>query len=270
MRSLFGIGVLVTRPEHQAMPLCGLLESEGAVCHRFATTQVESSADAHLIAAVGPLERYDLIVFVSANAVRFGLPLLGKLPLPGGLPLPRDNRGLELAAVGPATARALRDEGHSVAVEAAESIDSEGLLAHPRLQDPRGRRILLVKGRGGRDLLAAELTRRGADVHEADVYARRPARPSVAELTRLEALFAEQRIQVITATSLEIGSNLLALATPALREAVDRALWLVASERIGSGLRQIGLVAPLLQAASAQDRDLVAALLAWHSSGPST
>jgi uroporphyrinogen-III synthase len=254
MGRLFGIGVLVTRPEHQALPLCQLLESEGAVCHRFATTQVGSGADPRALSAeLGPLERYDLIVFVSANAVRFGLPLLG------------ENRGLELAALGPATARTLRDSGYSVAVEAATTIDSEGLLAHPRLQEPRGRRILLVKGRGGRDLLAAELTRRGAVVHAADVYARRPATPSADELAQLEALFASHRIQVITATSLEIGSNLLELATPALREAVNGSLWLVASERIGSGLRQLGLAAPLLEAASAQDQDLRDALLAWHS-----
>ncbi len=250
--------MLVTRPEHQALPLCHLLESEGAVCHRFATTQVESSVDPRLRAALGPLERYDLIVFVSANAVRFGLPLLG------------ENRELELAALGPATARTLRDAGHSVAVEAAETIDSEGLLANPRFKDPRGRRFLLVKGRGGRDLLAAELTRRGAVVDAADVYMRRRASPSATELAQLEALFASKRIQVITATSLEIGSNLLGLVTPAVREAVDRTLWLVASERIGSGLRQIGLVAPLLQAASAQDQDLVDALLAWHAKAPTS
>ncbi len=257
MGRLFGIGVLVTRPEHQAMPLCRLLESEGAVCHRFATTQVDPGPDPRaLLADFGPIERFDLIVFSSPNAARHGLPLLG------------GNRALELAALGPATARALRAAGFSVAVEATDTIDSEGLLAHPRLQDPRGQHILLVKGRGGRDLLAAELTRRGAAVSAADVYERRPVRPSAEEIARLEALFETHSVQVITATSLDIGANLLALATPALRQAVDRTLWLVASERIGAGLRQLGLAAPLLQAASAQDQDVKDALLAWQPSFP--
>ncbi len=256
-RPLAGVGVLVTRPEHQALPLCLMLEGHGATTHRFATTQVLPRTDPErLRASLRSIGDYDLIVFISPNAVRFGAALLATDRLP------------DLAAVGPATARALGDLGHRVAILATESADSEGLLAHPRLRDPRGRRILLVKGAGGRDVLAAELTRRGAVVESADVYERRAATPSARELAELEQGFAAGRIQVITATSLEIGANYLDLATPALRMAADRALWVVASERIGAGLKARGLDAPLLTAASAQDRDLLAALLAWRKATP--
>jgi uroporphyrinogen-III synthase len=73
-------------------------------------------------------------------------------------------------------------------------------------------------------------------------------------------------VQVITATSLEIAGNLLRLATPALRREFERAHWLVPGERIAAGLRERGLSSPLLQADSAEDHDLVAALVRWRSS----
>jgi hypothetical protein len=71
---------------------------------------------------------------------------------------------------------------------------------------------------------------------------------------------------VITATSLEIGGNLLGLATAALRREFERVHWLVPGERIAAGLRGLGLSSPLLQAESAEDHDLVAALIRWRSS----
>ncbi len=70
---------------------------------------------------------------------------------------------------------------------------------------------------------------------------------------------------MITATSLEIAANLLAIAPPALRAEFERVHWLVPGARVAAGLRELGLSAPLLQAASAEDHDLVAALLAWRA-----
>ena len=56
------------------------------------------------------------------------------------------------------------------------------------------------------------------------------------------------------------------MATPALRGEFERAHWLVPGERVAHGLRELGLSAPLLQADSAEDQDLVAALIRWRSS----
>ena len=100
----------------------------------------------------------------------------------------------------------------------------------------------------------------------AEVYRRERARPSAAELASLEAHFARQAIHVITATSVEIASNLLALATPALRRAFEGAHWLVPGARVAESLRESGLTAPLLRASSAEDQDLVSALLRWRAS----
>ena len=257
MPALHGVGVLVTRPEQQAMPLCRLLEIQGASTLCLPAIEIKPIGNRRATAAqLGALAAFDVIIFTSANAVRFGASLLDQ------------QRDLTLAAVGPATARALNQAGYRVAVHPPPggTSDSEGLLQHPRLEHPAGRRILIIKGIDGRPFLQEELTRRGAQVVTADVYQRVPATPSPAVLAALLASFTAGAVQVITATSLEIAGNLLGLATPALRREFERVHWLVPGERIAAGLRERGLSSPLVQAESAEDHDLVAALIRWRSS----
>ena len=248
MSALHGVGVLVTRPEQQAMPLCRLLEAQGAHTLRLPAIDIIPIGNRRETAAqLGALADFDIIIFASANAVRFGASLLDQ------------QRDLCLAAVGPATARALNQAGYRVVVQPLESVDSEGLLRHPRLEHPAGRRILLIKGSNGRPFLAQELARRGALVTAADVYRRVPAIPSPAALAELLENFSAGALHVITATSVEIAANLLHVAPPALRSEFERVHWLVPGERIAAGLRERGLSSPLLQAESAEDHDLLSA-----------
>ena len=93
-----------------------------------------------------------------------------------------------------------------------------------------------------------------------------PAAPSDAVLADLLGRFTAGAVQVVTATSLEIAGNLLKVATPGLRSEFERAHWLVPGERIAAGVRDLGLSAPLLRAESAEDQDLVTALIRWRSS----
>ena len=258
MSALHGVGVLVTRPEQQAMPLCRLLEIQGATTLRLPAIEIKAMGNRRETAAqLGSLEDFDLIIFTSANAVRFGASLLDQ------------KRELTLAAMGPATARALNQAGYRVAVQPPPSrgtSGSETLLQHPTLLHPAGRRILIIKGCNGRPFLEQELAQRGAQVVAADVYQRVPTTPSEAVLAALLESFTAGAVQVITATSLEVAGNLLKLATPALREEFERVHWLVPGERIAAGVRELGLAAPLVSAASAEDQDLVAALVRWRSS----
>jgi uroporphyrinogen-III synthase len=255
MRALHGVGVLVTRPEQQAMPLCRLLEAQGASTHRLAAIEIQPlGARRETAARLGSLTDFDVIIFTSANAVRFGASLLDQ------------KRDLCLAAQGPATARALNQAGYRVAVQPSETFDSESLLRQPRLEHPVGRRVLIIKGSDGRPFLEQELARRGAQVVAVDVYRRVPAAPSDAALADLLGRFTAGAVQVITATSLEIAGNLLKVATPGLRSEFERAHWLVPGERMVVGVRDLGLSAPLLRAESAEDQDLVTALIRWRSS----
>jgi uroporphyrinogen-III synthase len=254
-QALQGVGVLVTRPEQQATPLCRLLESAGAVALRLPAIDIRPAATTQDIKLeVGAIEAFDLVIFTSANAVRFGSALLDQ------------RHDLTLAAIGPATARALGEAGYRVAVTPAAGFDSESLLLHPVLAHPAGRRILLIKGMHGRNLLETQLAERGAQVVVADVYKRERASPNAATLEALEVEFAAGKIQVVTATSVDIAAGLLEIATPALRRGFGRVHWLVPGDRVAAALRERGVSGPILKASTAEDQDLVAAIVRWRSS----
>jgi uroporphyrinogen-III synthase len=237
------------------MPLCRLLENQGARTLRLPAVEIKALRNRRALAAqLGALESFDIIIFTSANAVRFGASLLDQ------------KRDLALAAIGPATARALNQAGYRVAVQPAGRVDSEGLLLHPRFEHLIGHRILMIHGGNGRQLLQEELARRGATVVCAEVYERSPAIPKPEMLAAVQENFAAGEIQVVTATSLEVGRNLLAFATPEMRKALEQVHWLIPGERIAAGLRELGVEAPLLLADSAEDQDLVSALIRWRAS----
>jgi uroporphyrinogen-III synthase len=299
MLALQGVGVLVTRPEQQALPLCRLLEAAGATALRFPVIDIKPEVDAaELRARLGPLDAFDLVVFTSANAVRFGAPLLASLRTPprrhqsavqvaaiapalaqaleqSGPQLaaigPATAQALEqsvplLAAIGPATAQALEQFGYRVTVASVGAFDSENLLMQPAFAQLAGRHVLIVKGVGGREFLQREISRRGAHVVIAEVYRREPTPHPDAALAALAAQFAAGAIQVITATSAEIAAGLAGSATPALRREFDRVRWVVPGARVAAALREHGVTAPVLQADTARDQDLVAAIARWRAS----
>src|SRR5579859_2333381 len=73
MQPLHGVGVLVTRPEQQATPLCRLLESAGAQVLRLPVIDIRAAADlSDIRGRLGRIGAFDLVIFTSANAVRFG------------------------------------------------------------------------------------------------------------------------------------------------------------------------------------------------------
>lgn len=222
---LAGRGVLVTRPAAQAAALCELVRENGGTPVAFPTIEIHPAADP---AAAGRLlaEPWDLLIFISRNAVEFGLGLL-----PAGL-----SADTAIAAVGKATASALAAAGHPATLVPTSGFDSEALLALPALQQVAGQRVLIVRGDGGRTLLADTLSARGAEVHYAEVYRR--LLPAV----DTEPLLAGWRrtIDLVTATSDEVLTNLLQLVGPAGRAWLLATPLVVISERGGSFAIQQG------------------------------
>ena len=200
---LGGLGVLVTRPRGQGERLCRLVEGAGGRAVHLPVLEIRPPEDperarAALEAGLAPGA---LAIFVSANAVRGALALR-----PAPWPV-----GLELAAVGRATAGALEAAGLAVGLVAPPPHDSEALLGLPALRRVEGRPVLLVRGAGGRELLARELAARGARLQEAVVYRR--ARPE----RGLEALDPAVRraLGAVVVTSGEALGHLLAMAREA-------------------------------------------------------
>jgi uroporphyrinogen-III synthase len=251
-RSLAGLAVIVTRPARQAGRLLQLLREQGATAIAFPTLEIGAVTldDAQRRALA--LDAFDWVIYTSTNAVQQSMPQLGR---------PAKAR---VGAIGRATARALADAGITVhaAPEPGSASDSEGLLAHPALAGPAGRRILIVKGVGGRDALRAGLTARGAEVSTAEVYRRvrpAPTRQALDELGRA----GEAAMVVATVTSAEVLESLLQMAPgdqyPWLR---DSAL-LVPGDRVAAEARRLQWRGPLLVAGSAEDETMLAALQSW-------
>ncbi len=254
MNQLVGVGVLVTRPQHQAQGLCRLIEAEGGSAVRFPALDILPVADRPAIrASVGPVDRYQLVVFVSANAVHFGAELLGQ------------RRELRIAAIGRATSHALNAAGYRVAVLPSGGSDSESLLASPELQQMAGQRVLIVRGKGGRELLADTLAARGAEVTCAEVYERRPATPSRESLEELETAWRQGGIDAYTATSSELLEALVGIVTPRCRELMDSTALLTGAARVAERAARLGLGSPIVLAGGPDDQSLVDALIRWHA-----
>ena len=254
--ALSGLGVLVTRPAAQADPLCAALAAQGARVLRLPALLIEplGQAAGHR-AAAGPLDHYQFLIFVSVNAVLHGACLLE-----GGVPA-----GTRLLAVGPATAQALAALGHRVDLPPDGSFDSESLLARDALQDVRGKRVLIVRGEGGREHLAQSLQARGAGVHYADVYRRTlpPTTPLLVEqVATAEQALRAGSVQLVTATSSELLDNTLRLfPDPTCLTGVA---WLAGSRRIGQRVRELGFGGDVVVAERPDDAGLIDALCFWH------
>lgn len=253
MKRLTGIGVLVTRPEHQAHHLCQLVEAEGGAAVRYPALDIKPRPDrAAVRAAIGPADRYDLFVFVSANAVRFGADILG------------EQRDARIAAIGQATAAAINAVGYRVSLMPQEGTDSESLLALPQLADLAGQRVLIIRGSGGRDQLREGMTARGAQVQYAEVYTRETAYPSMERKAEIEELWRQGGIKVFTATSVELLEALVGIVTPRCRELMHSTALVTGASRVADAAAQRGLGSPIVLADSPEDAALVSALVRWR------
>jgi uroporphyrinogen-III synthase len=256
-QSLAGVRVLVTRPRNQAVALARLIEEAGGEAVLFPALEITGPADpAALDRLLDRLGEFDITIFVSRNAARFGLKRLRGL----GLALPSR---LAVAAVGEGTARVLHELGVVRVLTPAERTDSEGLLAAAALQNVAGRRVVIFRGQGGRELLAEELRARGALVEYAECYRRlRPAQDVQPLLERL----ARGALDIVTLTSAEALDNLLAMAGEDGAARLRRLPVVVVSARLAAACRAAGFAHEPLVSRAPSDEAIVAALRAWRAS----
>lgn len=257
--SLKGLGVLVTRPEQQAEPLCQLIEEYGGSAIPCPTLCIAEPRDwTPALVIFDRLADYDLAIFTSVNAVDRALPPIQER---GGFP-PR----LELAAIGQATARALEQQGATQCLHPTQGFTSESLLALPRFQNIAGQRIVIVRGEGGREWLADTLAARGAGVDCAEVYRRE--RPSVDTEALLER-WEHGEIGAVVITSIESLQNLFAMLGTTGQPYLRDTPLVVVSTRIRHSAAEQGCH-HLLLAREASNEAIIAALfdLTTNSSTP--
>lgn len=230
MSGLAGKGILVTRPREQAEGLVERLTASGARPVSFPSIEIVPPQDpVRLQAVLARLAEFDWLIFVSPTAVaRFFAALAGQA-------LPVDTR---IATVGAASARALRRHGLADVLFPEDSADSESLLALPAMQAVRGRRMLIVRGEGGRELLADALRARAAEVEYAECYRRRRPQADVAPLL---AAWRNGEIHAVTASSGEGVRNLFDMLGEAGACFLREAPWFVPHARIAEVAQALGV-----------------------------
>jgi uroporphyrinogen III methyltransferase/synthase len=174
---LFGRHVLVTRPREQAGETARRLEELGAGVLLLPAVRIGEPSDwGPADRALAALRGYDWLVFTSANGVHA---LMRRLLASG-----HDVRalgGVRLAAIGPATADALR--GYHLLPDLVPPVYTSEGLAEALKGRAAGRRVLLARADRGRDLLRQELAA-VADVEQVTVYSQSDAAEWDAEVLR--------------------------------------------------------------------------------------
>jgi len=160
---LRGRRILVTRPRAQAGRLARLIEDAGGQALLFPAIEIEDVAPP---AALSRLQDFDLAIFVSPTAVAKAMPHVGGWPA-----------SLRVAAVGAGTRRELEKRGLANVIAPTSGADSEALLATPQLGEVAGKRIVILRGDGGRALLGDTFVQRGAKVEYVTCYRRLLPKP---------------------------------------------------------------------------------------------
>jgi uroporphyrinogen III methyltransferase/synthase len=209
---LYGQRIVVTRARRQADALSAKLRALGAEVIELPTIEIHPAPDyAPLDRAIANLSSYQWVIFTSVNGVRFFLERLDRSAV--------DLRALtaRICAIGPATRASIVALHLKVDVMGQEYV-AESLVEALAAHDLRGQRILLPRAAVARDLVPAELARRGALVDVVEAY--RTSVPEGATAAAAEILGAADRPHWITFTSSSTVHNLVAVAGTAALEGV--------------------------------------------------
>jgi len=212
---------------------------------------VDTSGSAANQAKVRQLARYDLVIFISRNAVYYGTRLMRQL---GTYPIKA-----AVAAVGIKTAEALAAAGIANALHPSDAASSEALAKTQFIKSMRCGAVLIFRGEGGNPYLGAQLRRQGLDVDYAEVYRRQ--RPQ----GQLHLDRGHPTPDLITVASSETLTNLHAMTSPSSRPILLDTQLLLGSASMRRVYNDLGFRAAPLVARSPIDEVMFATMMRhWH------
>jgi uroporphyrinogen-III synthase len=200
---LDGVRVLVGRARHQASALSSELRTLGATVLEIPFIEIRKPRSFKpLDSALLSLDSYDWLVLTSVNGVEAMWKRLAKLRLKQKL------KRLRIAAIGPATKKAIEDHKSKVDVVPKEYV-AESVVRSLRRR-VKGKRVLLVRAKVARDVIPRELRKAGAHVDVVEAYETIVPQSS---RTRLRKALANpgRRPHVVTFTSSSTVRNFVAL-----------------------------------------------------------
>ncbi len=243
--------VLVTRPSEQSQTLSAMIEEAGGIAISMPLLEIVPSVDAESKQRCQFISGYDWVIFISQNAVRHALSLL---------PSNKWTENTAIAAIGRSTTNALHQAGFPVDVQPEENMNSEGLLQALADKSLADNKILIVRGVGGREVLAEGLRERQALVDYAEVYRRRCPDINSQQLNQI----LNDGIDVITIASGETLRNLasiieLGILNTSQRDQLKACALVVTSERIKKIANELGFSANITVAKEPDNAGLIKA-----------
>jgi uroporphyrinogen-III synthase len=238
-RPLSGVRVLVGRARHQAGALSGELRKLGATVLEIPFIEIRHPRSfKSLDSALRNLESYDWLILTSVNGVEAMWERLVRLRL-----TKKHLKHLRIAAIGPATKRAIEQRGGKVDVVPKEYV-AESVVRSLRRR-VKGKRVLLVRAKVARDVIPRELRLAGAHVDVVEAYETVVPQSSHKRL-RTALKSPKQRPHVITFTSSSTVRNFVALFSSRGRLArahtdLDRIRLASIGPVTSSTLRELGL-----------------------------
>ena len=216
------MSVLIFRPEQKCVNSVANFAEAGlpATGIGLIDTQVCEHALEQLPTALAALKQNDCIIVTST--VAGDLLNLRNIRIPANI---------NIFAVGASTAHNLRAQGYEVVVP--QSPTTEGLLSLKQLVQLSGRNVMIIKGEGGRQDLAQQLTQRDANVYLADIYRRiKIATPKATQQWQAE------QIRCIIATSGEMIESAFEQFEPKWLQSLP---WIVVSPRTEQIAAKLGI-----------------------------
>lgn len=246
--------VLITRPRAQAQELIDLFQQHGANTIYFPSIEITSKTNSqNFINHIKSLAEYTLIIFVSRSAVEHAAPTIKHY----WSTLPSHTK---IAAIGPATAKALQAANINVDYHPpVETSHSEGLLSLLPLEIIKNKRVLIIRGVGGREMLENTLSEHGATVDYAECYQR--TLPST-DITPLCEQWEREGIDIVTSTSVESLQNLVEMLGSNARYLYNTPLVMI-SERMVAAAKSIG-VKTVLQTDAMSAQSIVDTVCKWR------
>jgi len=215
--------ILVTRPAPFGEELCQLFVAQGDKAIYLPTLNIVNlPVSPELVKAIKNITEQDSLVFISPQAVLSSMPLLRQYC--SVIPVTT-----QIIAMGEGTAKLLRKAGLRVDVYPDKVYSSEELLNLFMLTAVAGKKITLVRGEGGREILQQLLAESGAIVSHIVTYRR--VMPEI-DMQPYRELLATHPWQVTVCTSGESIKNLKQLFADAAWPALSVIPLIVVSERI--------------------------------------
>lgn len=228
---LNGVGVLITRPQHQASYLTNKIIELGGVPWLFPVLEITDIDDKQpLLKLIARLSSFDVAIFVSPNAVDKVMPLIKQC---GVWP-----RRLIAATVGQGSANLLKSHGVETVITPNVASDSEALLDMPFFQKMTDKHIVIFRGEKGRQLLGDTLCERGANVEYIACYRR--SRP-VSNIAPLLASWNAHKVQAVIITSSEGLDNLFDMLGESGQQLLRVTPLFTAHARIAQKARELGI-----------------------------